>query len=138
MTTSMSTTKFHLNTTVVAIFPNVCLWRRSLCSDLVLTLKTVSSHLHMPGRPMLLQYGPHFFSTLSYVFGQMVYRPPPWQKISRTPMLSPLLCPLHIALCCPHDLNAWNRLPCKLFFFNFVDHVLYFYAEKRVFIIHFE
>ena len=32
-------TNFHLNTTVVAIFPNVCLWRRSLCSDLVLTLK---------------------------------------------------------------------------------------------------
>ena len=32
-------TNFHLNTTVVALFPNVCLWRRSLCSDLVLTLK---------------------------------------------------------------------------------------------------
>ena len=32
-------TNFHLNTTVVAIFPNVCLWRRSLCSDLVLTLE---------------------------------------------------------------------------------------------------
>ena len=32
-------TNFHLNTTMVAIFPNVCLWRRSLCSDLVLTLK---------------------------------------------------------------------------------------------------
>ena len=32
-------TNSHLNTTVVAIFPNVCLWRRSLCSDLVLTLK---------------------------------------------------------------------------------------------------
>ena len=32
-------TNFHLNTTVVAIFPNVCLWRRSLCSDFVLTLK---------------------------------------------------------------------------------------------------
>ena len=32
-------TNFHLHTTVVAIFPNVCLWRRSLCSDLVLTLK---------------------------------------------------------------------------------------------------
>ena len=31
-------TNFHLNT-VVAIFPNVCLWRRSLCSDFVLTLK---------------------------------------------------------------------------------------------------
>ena len=46
------------------IFPNVCLWRRSLCSDLVLTLKNLKN-LHMPGRPMLLQYGPHFFSTLS-------------------------------------------------------------------------
>ena len=32
-------TNFHLNTTDVTIFPNVCLWRRSLCSDLVLTLK---------------------------------------------------------------------------------------------------
>ena len=32
-------TNFHLNTTVVAIFPNVCLWRRSLCSDLALTLE---------------------------------------------------------------------------------------------------
>ena len=32
-------TNFHLNTTDVAIFSNVCLWRRSLCSDLVLTLK---------------------------------------------------------------------------------------------------
>ena len=32
-------TNFHLNTTVVSIYPNVCLWRRSLCSDLVLTLK---------------------------------------------------------------------------------------------------
>ena len=33
--------------------------------------KTVSSHLHMRGRPMLLQYGPHFFSTLSEKFGQL-------------------------------------------------------------------
>ena len=32
-------TNFHLNTTVVAIVPNVCLWRRSLCSDLVLPLE---------------------------------------------------------------------------------------------------
>ena len=29
-------TNFHLNTTVVAIFPNFCLWRRSLCSDLTM------------------------------------------------------------------------------------------------------
>ena len=26
-------------TLMVAVFPNVCLWRRSLCSDLVLTIK---------------------------------------------------------------------------------------------------
>ena len=32
-------TNFHLNTTVVSIFTNVCFWRRSLCSDLVFTLK---------------------------------------------------------------------------------------------------
>ena len=32
-------TNSHPNTTVVAIFPNVCLWRRSLCLNLVLTLK---------------------------------------------------------------------------------------------------
>ena len=36
---TMMMTNFHLNTTDVAMFPNVCLWRRSLCSDLVLTLK---------------------------------------------------------------------------------------------------
>ena len=58
--------------------------------------KTVSSHLHMPGRPMLLQYGPHFFSTVSQKFGQLARffwtnglpPPPPWQKISRTPMVT--------------------------------------------------
>ena len=55
-----------LNTTVVTIFPNMRLWRRSLCSNLVLTLKlNVSSHLHMSVRPMLLQCGSRFFSTLS-------------------------------------------------------------------------
>ena len=37
---TLTMTNFHLNTTVVAIFPNACLWRRSLYSDLVLTLKT--------------------------------------------------------------------------------------------------
>ena len=44
-------------------------------------------------------YGPRFFSTVRFVkiwatfenfFGQMVYRPP-WQKISRTPMLRKML-----------------------------------------------
>ena len=41
MTTPMSLQQsFHLNTTMVAIFPNACLWRHSLYSNLVLTLKT--------------------------------------------------------------------------------------------------
>ena len=37
--TALMMTNCHLNTTVIAIFPNVCLRRRSLCSDLVLTLE---------------------------------------------------------------------------------------------------
>ena len=56
--------------------------------------KTVSSHLHTPVRPMLLQYGLVSFGLfcknlghLGQFFGQMVYRPP-WQKIPRTPMVS--------------------------------------------------
>ena len=52
---------------------------------------TVSSHLHMPVRPMcntaLLSF--RLFrknlGNLRDFFGQMVYRPP-WQKISHTPM----------------------------------------------------
>ena len=59
----------------------------------VLTLKTVSSHFHMPVRPLLL----HRMALVSFrlfcknlgnlqeFFGQMVYRPP-WPKIARTPM----------------------------------------------------
>ena len=55
---------------------------------------TVSSHLHMSVRPMLLLYGPPFFPTLSQKFGQPARffwanglpPPPPRQKISRTPM----------------------------------------------------
>ena len=37
---TLITTNFHLNTTVVAIFPNACLWRHILYSNLLLTLKT--------------------------------------------------------------------------------------------------
>ena len=76
-------TNFHLNTTVVAIFPNACLWRRSLCSNLVLTLKTNCI------KP-LCQCGLRCCNVLLVSFrlfrknlsnlrdfcGQMVYRPP--------------------------------------------------------------
>ena len=71
---------------MVAVFPNVCLWRRSYSQNWeVLTLKNIaSSHLHMPVRPILL----HRMAIVSFLlfrknlgnlrefFGQMVYRPP--------------------------------------------------------------
>ena len=100
MTTPMSLKPYDKfssisNKTMVAIFPNVCLWRRSYSQNWeVLTLKNIaSSHLHMPVRPTLL----HRMALVSFLlfrknlgnlrefFGQIVYRPP-WQKIARTPM----------------------------------------------------
>ena len=98
---------FHLNTTVVAIFPKVCLWRRSLCSDLTLKNSLDSEKLYRAtficqdglccGNMALISF--RLFrknlGNLRDVFGLMVYRPP-WQKISRTPMLvfDPF-CPRH-------------------------------------------
>ena len=81
---------------MVAIFPNVCLWRRSYAQNLeVLTLKTVtvSNHLHMPVRPTLLHRMALFsfllfhknLGNLREFFGQMVYRPS-GKKIARAPM----------------------------------------------------
>ena len=87
-------TNFPLNTTVVAIFPNACLWRRSLCSDLVLTLKnrieppSYARTAYVCCNMALISF--RLFrknlGNLRDFFGQMVYRPP-LQKISRTPML---------------------------------------------------
>ena len=97
MTTPMSLKPYDKfssisNKTMVAIFPNVCLWRRSYGQNWeVLTLK--NCHLHMPVWPTLL----HHTALVSFLlfrknlgnlqefFGQIVYRPP-WQKIARTPM----------------------------------------------------
>ena len=85
---------FHLNTTVVAVFPNVCLWRRSLCSDLVLTLKncieppSYARTAYVVAIIMALISFRLFrknLGNLGVFFEQMVYRPP-WQKISCTPM----------------------------------------------------
>ena len=90
-------TNFHLNTTVFAIFPNVCLWRRSLCSDL--TLKNSLDPEKLYRATFICQDGLSCcnvalisfrlfrknLGNLRDVFEQMVYRPP-WQKISRTPM----------------------------------------------------
>ena len=68
----------HCSPDVVAIFPNVCLRRRSLCSDLALTLENC---IEPPSFRLFLKN----LGNLKDIFGQMVYRPP-WQKISRTPM----------------------------------------------------
>ena len=88
-------TNFHLNTTDVAIFPNVCLWRRSLCSDLVLTLENCIEPPSYDRTAYVVAVWPSFhfdshknLGNLRDFFGQIVYRPP-WQKISRTPMIAP-------------------------------------------------
>ena len=69
---------------MVAVFPNVCLWRRSYSQNWeVLTL-------YMPVRPTLLRrialvsflLFRKNLGNLGEFFGQMVYRPP-WQKIAR-------------------------------------------------------
>ena len=78
-------TNFHLNTTVAAIFPNVCLWRHSLCSDLVLTLKNCTEPHSYATTAYVVRIWPSFsfrlfrknLGNLRDVFGQTVYRPPP-------------------------------------------------------------
>ena len=77
------------NTTVVVIFPNVCLWWRNLCSKKLHRYwpwKTVLSHLHMLVRPMLL----HRFCSTVFVkiwatyknfMGKWFTAPPPGKKL---------------------------------------------------------
>ena len=86
-------TNFHLNTTVVAIFPNVCLWRRSLCSDLVLTLKNCIEPPSYARTAYVAAIWPSFlFDSFVTIWATCVmflgkwFTAPPWQKISRMPM----------------------------------------------------
>ena len=80
-------TNCHLNTTVIAIFPNVCLWRRSLCSDLVLTLENCieppsyarTAYVVVMMALISFRLFRKNLGNLKDFFGQMVYRPP-WQK----------------------------------------------------------
>ena len=84
---------FICTTTVVGIFPNVCLWRRSLCSNLAgIDPEKLYRAIFIRQYGLCCCIGPRFCSTdcknlssLQNFFGQMVYRPP-WQKIARTPM----------------------------------------------------
>ena len=81
------------NKTVVAIFPNVCLWCRSLCSkktSQVLTLKNCIEPLSYASTAYVVaSYGPvsvrlfcKNLGNLQEFFGQMVYGPaPPGKKL---------------------------------------------------------
>ena len=82
-------TNFHLNTTVVAIFPNACLWRRSLYSNLVLTLKTncikppsyVSTAYVVVIRPSFLSDSfAKIWATCEIFLGKWFTAPPPPAK----------------------------------------------------------
>ena len=88
-------TNFHLSTTVVAIFPNVCLWQRSLCSKLVLTLKNCIKPPLYASMAYVVVIWPSFlfnsfikfWATCEIFLGQKVYSPPPpRQKNFRMPM----------------------------------------------------
>ena len=88
-------TNFHLNTTVVAIFPNVCLWRHSLCSDLVLTLKNcteppsyaTTAYVVAIWPSLLVDSFVKIWATYEMFLGKwFTAPPPPRQKISLTLM----------------------------------------------------
>ena len=93
---TLMTTNFYLNTTEVAIFPNVCLWRRSLCSDLVLTLKNCIEPPSYARTAYVVAIWPSFlFDSFAKIWATCMifldkwFTPsPPWQKISRTPMVT--------------------------------------------------
>ena len=84
------------NKTMVTIFPNVCLWRRSYAQNWeVLTLKncySIEPPSYASTAYVVASFGLVSFllfrknlGNLREFFGQIVYRPP-WQKIARTPM----------------------------------------------------
>ena len=53
------------DTTVVAIFPNVCLWRRSLCSNLAgIDPEKLKPLSYASTAYVAASYGPRFFSTV--------------------------------------------------------------------------
>ena len=79
-------TNFHLNTTVVAIFPNVCLWRR-----LFIEPPSYSRRVYVVAIwPSFLydSFG-KIWATCEIFLGKW-FTAPPWQKISRTPMVCSL------------------------------------------------
>ena len=88
VTATLIMTNFHLNTTVVAIFPNACLWRHSLYSNLVLTLKTncikpssyASTAYVVVIRPSSLSDSFVKIWATCEIFGAKWFTPPPKKK----------------------------------------------------------
>ena len=83
---------------MVAIFPNVCILRRSYARNWeVLALKnyySIEPRSYASTAYVAASYGPRFFWLLFHKkFGQVATiflangLPPPWQKIARTPMM---------------------------------------------------
>ena len=113
------------NKTMVAIFPNVCLWRRSYAQNWeVLTLKncySIEPPSYASTAYVVASFGlvsfPLFRKNLGNLrefFGQIVYRPP-WQKIARTTMVivnnnSPIQDYIH-----PDDQTQSTFIPISLF-----------------------
>ena len=78
---------------MVVIFPNVCLWRRNLCSNLAgidpeklyRAISYASTAYVVASALVSVRLFRKNLGNLQKFFGQMVYRPS-WQKIARTPM----------------------------------------------------
>ena len=87
-------TNFHLNTTVVAIFPNICLWRRSLCSELVLTLKNCieppsdasTAYVVAIWTSFLFDSFVKIWATCETSFGKWFKAPPPFLPSKKFPL----------------------------------------------------
>ena len=126
-------TNFHLNTTVVAIFPNVCLWRRSLCSDLVLTLKNRIEPPSYARTAYVVAIWPWFlydsfgkiWATWEIFWGKW-FTAPPGKKFSarlcsgrtKPKWLVPFDVPAEISLAqaLRRSFSRWASLACRLFF----------------------
>ena len=82
---------------MVAIFPNVCLWRHSLCSNLAVIdpekqncmepFSYASTAYVVASALISVRLFCKNLGNLQKFFGQMVYRPPRWKKIAHTPMI---------------------------------------------------
>ena len=100
---------------MVAIFPNVCLCRRSLWSNLsgidLEKLYRVEPLSYAITAYVVASYGPRFFSTVLKKFGQLARRF--WQMVYRRPPPPPAPQPTALPKCQPRNhyhLSTINQL----------------------------